>query len=577
MRSLSILFLTLLSTAALAQSPEEPMRVRFRVRYVTGDAVYLEGGRNAGLSEGMKLVVKVSPSSAAPASASSDVPDDEAPIVARLKVASVAATSAVCEIESATRQLVAGDFATLPRDEVEALVTRRTLSNTRQYPAVVSFSEGDPLDEEAREEVPRPPLPEINQARGRVGFDYSTLHNASGASSSSFGMVLRADVTRINGTYWNLRGYWRGRLDSRTSNSQATLQELIDRTYHLALTYDNPGSSWVMGFGRLYLPWASSLDTIDGGYFGRRLSPRATAGIFAGISLDPAVSGYDFNRRIAGSFVSFDGGSYEKTHYTSTFGLGIVTDGWKIDRPFAFGENSLTFQNRVSLFHSFQLDSPRTAAGQPPAGAGLSRSFFTLRVQAHPRVTFDFSHNYFRDVPRFDPQLVGTGLLDKVLFQGFNVGARVELPHHVSVYGAVGHSNNSNDARPSWNNMLGVSVAQIWKTGLRADFRYSRFDSSFAQGSYRTFSLSRTFGENLTGEVQVGTQSFVSPFSVDNGARFLNARADVNLGARYFLEGGFTLSRGVVQDYTQWHAMIGYRFDNRKHDGRKEVRDAAKP
>jgi len=107
----------------------------------------------------------------------------------------------------------------------------------------------------------------------------------------------------------------------------------------------------------------------------------------------------------------------------------------------------------------------------------------------------------------------------------------------------------------------------VTEPGLRADLRYSRFNSAFAQGSYKTFSLSRSFGEGIQGEVQVGTQSFVSPFSQDNGARFVNTRADVNLGARYFLEGGFTLSRGVVQDYTQWHVMLGYRFDNRKREG----------
>src|SRR5205814_2926717 len=140
------------------------------------------------------------------------------------------------------------------------LVQQRTLSATRKYPAVVTFTEGDPLDEEARAEVPRPPLPSVNRARGRIGLDYmGTLsHGSTGLNSSDVGVVIRTDITRINGTFWNLSGYWRGRIDSRSSTSQPTLQDLINRTYHISLTYDNPNSAWVGGFGRLYLPWAPS-------------------------------------------------------------------------------------------------------------------------------------------------------------------------------------------------------------------------------------------------------------------------------------------------------------------------------
>ena len=177
---------------------------------------------------------------------------------------------------------------------------QRTLSATRQYPAVISFTEGDTLDEEAREEVPRPPLPSVNRARGRIGLDYMNTisHGATNVTSSDVGMVFRGDITRIGGTYWNLSGYWRGRLTKSSAASQQTLQNLINRTYHLSMTYDNPMSRFVAGFGRLYLPWAPSLDTIDGGYVGARLSKGTTLGIFGGSTPDPSSWDYSPNRVI---------------------------------------------------------------------------------------------------------------------------------------------------------------------------------------------------------------------------------------------------------------------------------------
>lgn len=135
-------------------------------------AVYLDAGRNAGLAEGMRLVVR------RPGAAATDSGNGEAEgrwVVARLQVVSVAEMSAVCEVGSAAGQLRAGDMAYLAEAEVEALIRQRTLSPSRKYPQVITFTEGDPLDEEVRAYVPRPPSPEVNRARGRVGFEYSRI------------------------------------------------------------------------------------------------------------------------------------------------------------------------------------------------------------------------------------------------------------------------------------------------------------------------------------------------------------------------------------------------------------------
>jgi hypothetical protein len=86
------------------------------------------------------------------------------------------------------------------------------------------------------------------------------------------------------------------------------LADLVNRTYHLSLTYDNPNSHWVGGVGRMFVPWASSLDTLDGFYLGRRYG-RATMGVFGGSAPDPTSWDYDPHRQMAGGFFNFEGGS----------------------------------------------------------------------------------------------------------------------------------------------------------------------------------------------------------------------------------------------------------------------------
>jgi len=551
----------------LTVRPVDPsLRTVFTVKYVAEGVAYLDGGRSSGLTEGMKLEVQ---ETGLPAQQGAGADPSGPGVVAELEVTAVAETSAVTDIHTPKRSVTAGDLAYLSSGDAEALVQQRVLSATRKYPAVISFTEGDPLDEEVRDEVPRPPLPSVNRARGRVGLDYmgTISHGTSGMTSSDVGVVMRTDITRIGGTYWNLSGYWRGRLTSQSPAGQQTLQDLINRTYHLSLTYDNPNSGWVAGFGRLYLPWANSLDTIDGGYFGRRLSKTTTLGVFGGSTPDPTSWDYSPDRVISGSFINFEGGSFDAVHYSSTLGAGVSMLKWQLDKPFGFVENTVSYKRFVSIYDSLQVDSPEGNTAVPAPGPGLSRNFFTFRVQPHPRLELDFNYNYLRDIPTFDPQLIGTGLLDKYLFQGFSVGARVEVHKQIFVYTDLGRSSRTGDAKSSLNQMYGVTFGHLPWLGLRADAHYSKFDSSFGSGSYKAFSISRTFSDNLRLEVLAGTQSFASSFTTNNRSRFVTANVETNFGPRYFIQGGFTTDRGQMS-YDQWMFTIGYRFDSkeRRHE-----------
>jgi hypothetical protein len=539
------------------------LRTVFRVKYVAEGVAYLDGGRSSGLAEGMKLEIK-NTNLAARQGAVVDPGDPR--VIAELKVSAVADTSAVTDISETKSQVKPGDLAYLSVLDAQALVQQQTLSATRAYPAVVTFTgDNDPLEEEARAEVPRPPMPSVNRARGQIGFDYmgTVSHGNPGLMGTDLGMIVRADITRINGSYWNLNGFWRGRITQESVPTQQTLQNLMDRTYTLGLTYASPNSPLVIGIGRLYLPWATSLDTIDGGYLGVQVGHGATVGAFAGSTPDPTSWSYNPDQRIAGSFVNFQGGSYDAFHYTSTTGIGISTIDWRIQKPFVFAENNFSYKRFLSIYDSTQADAPRGTPAVAAPGAGLSMNFFTLRLQPVSRIELDFNHSYFRDIPTFNTTLVGTGLLDKYLFQGFSGAARVEVVKNIFVYSQIGRSSRSGDASNSWNQMYGFTLGKIPIVHVRTDVHYTKFDSAFGSGSYRAFSVSRNLSENFRLEVLAGDQSFNSSLTSADHARFVTSNLESSFGAHYFLQGGYTVNRGNVENYDQWLLTLGYRFDSR--------------
>jgi len=124
----------------------------------------------------------------------------------------------------------------------------------------------------------------------------------------------------------------------------------------------------------------------------------------------------------------------------------------------------------------------------------------------------------------------------------------------------VGRSKTSTDTAQSWNQLYDVALGEILGTGLRVDLRYSKFNSSFGQGSYKAASISKTLADNLRVEVQGGRQSLNSLFTSNGGSSFVNSLVDWSFSPRYFLEGGYTWNTGATLNYQQWNVTLGYRF-----------------
>ncbi len=547
----------LLPLPGFAQDAE--LRSIFRVKYVAEGVVYLDGGRGAGLEKGQRLTIKRTGLSELPGGGASEVRATR--ILGEVEVVSLAETSAVCEIRKQSDQLAIGDLAYLSNEAVETRLRQQIAAGARRYPVVVAFDDGDPLDEEQRAEVPRPRLPEVNRARGRIGFDYSTIasRDQAGSRSTQLGLLLRMDVTRIGGTYWNFQGNFRGRLNSRSDpTGLQSIRDLVNRTYQVGFTYANPGSKWQMGVGRLYVPWAMSLSSVDGGYLGYHLSRHVTTGFFAGSNPDPSSWNYDPRRRQAAAFVGFEGGGFQSVHVSSSAGVGVSSLGWRAERQFAYMESNLNFRQKFSVYQALEADRARLPVSSSRI-MGVSRSYTSVRFQPHRVLSLDVSHNYFRDIPTFDPLLISTGLVDKLLFQGFSGGGRLQLPRRIAVYGSVGLSRRTGDTHSSGNRLYGVTLGNIWRTGIRADVRYSEFDGSFGSGRYRSATLSREVGEHFRWEVNGGLQSLRSLLSQQTESSFVGGTLDWFLGHHYFMETGFTFQRGD-RPYDQWFTTLGYRF-----------------
>ena len=536
---------------ARAQAP--PMRTEYQVKQIAAGAVYLDGGSNSGLSEGMHLKVWRLPPGEAKMSRKE---------IADITVVAVATISAVCETKDPSGAIQVGDTAELSAEDAELLEQLRASTSVRHTAQTVTFTEDDPIEDELRKYVPRPPSPEVNHIRGRISFEEDViLDHSTGTRTMQEGIVLRADMTRIDGSYWNFTGYWQGRLTSLSgAPSVTTLQDLLNRTYQIGFTYSNPQSRYVVGIGRFLLPWAPSLSTIDGGFAGRRLGERFTVGMFAGSTPNPTAWNYDPNRQMFGTFVAYERGTYDSAHFASTAGVAMTRSHWHPERQFLFFENTIMVGTKVSLYHDLEVD--RLAPALTTDGVSkprLARSFLTLRFQVSRALAIDLAHNYFRDVPTFDTRLLGTGLLDQFLFQGFSGGLRWTVKPAATFYGNVGTSKREQDSRAALNYMGGLILNRL-PIPFKVELRYSRFNSTFGRGSYDSITLTRQLGDKIRLDLTGGLQSLNSSFTSQTRTIYGTGNLDYLIGRHYILGAGWTLYRGGTQNYDESFIKVGYRF-----------------
>ncbi len=538
---------------AQTQMPAPARRTGFSVRYVAQDAVYIDAGSAEGILPGMVVEISRLRQGAA---------EIERMPVAIALVTAVASTSAVCEIRTRTAEPAKGDDARLSDADELSRVRADVNQGRRHYLQVLEFTDGDPLEDEIREYVPRPPLQEVNRLRGRVAFERMSIldHDSPAASSSENGAVIRIDWSRIGGSYWTLTGYWRGSLTSTPTASQTTLLDLMNRTYQIGLFYSNPRSPWRFGIGRLILPWASSLGAIDGGYAARKISRTVTVGMFAGTNPDPTQWNYAPNRQTAGAFVNVETGSYDAVHWSGTAGIAFSRVNWRPERQYIFVENNYSIGRTFSIFQTAQADYRDPKLMNGATGAQLSQSFITLRYTPRKRISFDVSDNYFRGVPSFDTRLIGTGLLDQYLFTGVSGGVRVEPIDRLLLSATFGNSRRNGDTSHAVNQAYGITWKRIPILDVRFDVRYNSFSSSFGTGSYESVGLTRELSDNLRLQFQAGVQKTQSIYVSDTRARFFNSMIDWQIGRHYFVMGEWLNYRGLSQNYDQISISLGYRF-----------------
>jgi hypothetical protein len=481
-----------------------------RVSYLAGASVYLEAGRDDGLTEGDSAwVVR------------------EGRRVAALRVAFLSTRRAACDTLWTKVSPAVGDEVAF---RAAARVEPRAGSEGAAAARADSVRDAAVLAPPGARAAARDA-----SLRGRLGVRWLGVESDGARRTSQPAMEARFDARDGLGGHLDVVMDVRGRRTLRTHDGGRWLEQ-YSRVYRAAASVRDAAARRRLTLGRQSSPTLASVSLFDGA-LAEWNGTRHGLGAFAGTQPDPLRFGWSDEIVEAGAFAEVHQAPLARDRWSLAAGAVSSWHGRQVDRDFMFLQG-WWFARGASASLAQELDLNRgwkRAAGEPPLS--WTSTFAAVRVPAGRRVTLHSGFDNRRSVRLWRDRETPETEFDDRYRQGAWLGAQVDwtdlLTNAVEV--RTGSGGERTDA---WSASGELHRATRWRALLRV--RVASFTAQQTESGL--WSLAAGFDPESRSHVEVShgsrwTRDRVSGFG--DTERWTGVDVDFALGQRWYATGGF--------------------------------------
>jgi hypothetical protein len=530
------LLLLILITASIFGQTQEPV---IKVKYLSAESVYIDGGTAQGLAVGDKLIVR-----------------NGHGVIADLEVVYVSENSASCKVIKQNSEIVPGNmvvvFEKAPREE-------------------------QPVQEEQQPEVkPEPQYPRktyrsstrglATKISGSVSAQvyYYDDKSASNLDFTQPTMRLNFRAQNLWGRNFHLRIRTRARYNQRTRsyNSIVPKDEWRNRIYEFSFSYENENAPVNFKTGRIISNHISGVGYIDGLLLQHNISTSLRWGIFGGTQPQWQYSDFQTDFKKYGGYINYRGGDYRGFRFESTIaGAGVYHSG-TISREFIYIQNTLSNSSLWNIYQSSELDVNRgwrkDKTGQD---ISLSNIFISARYKFSRAVAVGLSYDNRKNYWTYETRTLTDSLFDDLLRRGVRGNMTLRLPYNFTITTDGGYRKRDGDPDPTYSYGGGINKTNIVIERLFIHLRGSGFSNPYSDGYSFTAQMGKYF---LTGNyLSVGYGNYFYNFSSTNLKRtnqWARLEGEIQLIKRFYLSSQYEYDFGEDVDGHRVFAEIGYRF-----------------
>ena len=505
-----------------------------RVKYLSAEHVYIDGGQAQGVALGDTLVVT-----------------RKGDRVALVVVVFVADHSASCQIVSQAEGIEVGDTALIKRGLVgeEAVINRpeqrqRTFAAYGESPVVRT---GPVLT-------------------GSVSLQYYHSRNFDNTALTFDQPLLRFNVKVLDlfspGHTFQAKGYLR--YDRRGSRYSATVpqEEWRNRVHRISYSYVDERATYNYSVGRVSSRVVTGVGYIDGFMVDGRVAGSTRIGLFAGSEPEWRTSEPRFYMHKYGLYLRHSRGQPGVRRFELSVAAVGLYDRSEVSREYLYLSTLYRTGPRMDLYLSTEVDYNRSWRRERSGKTwSLTNIYLSGQYRMTDQVTTSLSYDNRRNFWSYRNRSLPDSLFDDSTRQGARLNARWKAGNHWSLHAHGGYRHLVAYAGDTWSYGFRLANYNGLYRGLLVSLRASGFTGPLLKGQNPSLRLSQAWGKGHRAFAGAGLYAYESnAITTPRHNYWVRAGAEVSLTTKLFCSGEYEYDWG---DDTLGHrilAEIGYRF-----------------
>ena len=536
-----------------AQPKPNDARLEFRVRYVTAEAVYFNGGTTLGVRPGDKVWVMRGSQR-----------------IVQLEVKYVSEHNASCLFD---RELVQRE--NIPAVRVDDLIlwtiplpeymkrTRPPEEPPANAGSLTPAKKARPNSSEPKRFVPKRSSPN-NNFNGQLSVQAFGQRDRSAQRFDFFesSAYVRLSIDRLAGLPLRLSTRARSSQNQQQfGGSSIRPQPMLHRVYEIALEFSAPNAPMEFTMGRMLRNEWRGVGYLDGAALGYRLNETWKAGVFAGTQ--PGLYHYNFSleEKKLGGFLQMRKPLRKNAELIfAATGVGQYRRR-QISREFVAAQFDFNWSQQLYLTQYFEIDYNRNWRKTAQTRAiDLSNTYFNASYYPQTWVSVGVSYDARRLIRTWETRTIADSLFDQALRQGWraNVNFQPTALVRLSVDGGLQQHNGTPNV---YSAGFSANVWNVLRSGVGFNARLSYFGNALAGGYYPAIDVSRSFFSVIYATIGGGAYLYrMGTGGTSQYNPWERLRLDVNLTRRFFLSGTFENFHGDTMNFGRGFVDVGWRF-----------------
>jgi hypothetical protein len=507
--------------------------VTCKISYISEENVYVDKGKNSGLTVGDTLIVK-----------------RDSEVIANLKILYTAKHSASCEIIDLKKKLRVGDKS------------EYSLKSATKNPASLLVVSGTEQENDYQKKNTTKPFARIS---GGLSLQWFHFEDQTGNDLNFDQPTLRFDLRAKE--LWGKKYYFvikmrlRKNQRMRSYSTGVPETEWRNRIYSFYFSYEDISSPINYRIGRILTSNLRGIGYLDGGQIQHNINQDLSWGIYAGLQ-----SSWQFETAVDslhkyGVFVSYKNGDYSSNRFAGTIAYNAIYHGQTVSRKNFYVQTSFN-NNNLYIFQSMEVDMNTSwRRDKEDQYISLTSFYLSARYKFSKTVRSGISYDNRKNFYRYETKEIPEDLYDLAFRHGLSADLSLTLPQDYYTSLRLGVKKRQDDSETTYIGRLSLRKRNLFFKNWTMNVNLNGYINYYTKGWIPSIYISKQIPGGHYLSLNSGLNNYEVKFDGQNRSRYwIRLNGHLQLFGRTYLSGFYSNEWGDDFKGFRVLAEIGYRF-----------------